>query len=633
MVDNLKFDLIGKIAQDNNYTWLQGYNQQNNNITVPLSFSNTNAPVSENSLAYIQRKLPAQVQIDVSNIPQQVEPKNDKNPLMLADNTEIDFENFSISNVPVDNRRIDKDKNYRKQVRNALVQQFMTNGTVSNPTAMSKKDAEKLADRYIENMRDQANFLGTVTYIDKDAYNKAKKDRKAAYKDLVKQYRAEGMSRGDAKRKADYMLARVERVKNDDALRIINDPQYKDLFKDENGQFSSTRLKQFTLGLANTHTGTDEVTNYHLSLKERREMAARMGWDDDALCELAHRSGLDFEKDYTEVLQIAVALGGVAVGAGTGALLNRTITAGASSTAGDIAGAVVNGVGGAGASSSASGAAGVRLTKNYALEGAGIGGAIGGTIAPFVKDNGGTEPDVVAPAEPPKAEPQKEEPPKQEPPTICELEPEELHQNFEVPVSTCEYSVQPGDNWSKVVLAKYRVKTGVDAEGNPITRPVTNKEARTICRELKMVHGIGKDQFKDCIFFKPYSKVVDGRRMYVGELQAKGLLTDEDRASDAYKSSVMSLPEQFDGLYDASLKDMEFIVECDAKTDGKFARGPMKGKPGTVGNERNVAKRDQTVSSYWYTDCDNNRSEIYSTAAERDAAMRQKQQELNSNAK
>lgn len=558
MVDNLKFDLIGKIAQDNNYTWLQGYNQQNNNITVPLSFSNTNAPVSENSLAYIQRKLPAQVQIDVSNIPQQVEPKNGKNPLMLADNTEIDFENFSISNVPVDNRRIDKDKNYRKQVRNALVQQFMTNGTVSNPTAMSKKDAEKLADRYIENMRDQANFLGTVTYVDEDAYNQAKRDRKAAYNDLVKQYRAEGMSRGDAKRKADYMLARVERVKNDDALRIINDPQYKDLFKDENGQFSSTKLKQFTLGLANTHTGTDEVTNYHLSLKERREMAARMGWDDDALCELAHRSGLDFEKDYTEVLQIAVALGGVAVGAGTGALLNRTITAGASSTADDIAGAVVNGVGGAGASSSASGAAGVRLTKNYALEGAGIGGAIGGTIAPFVKDNGGTEPDVVAPAEPPKAEPPKPEPPKPEPPTICELEPEDIPvPPTEVPEDTCTYKLKRGQTLYDAVKHGYGLKS--------------HKEIMNYVHEIKDRYGIA------------YNVYTNRTEWEMPEINGKKFNCD-----------------------------VEFEGTC-----RNYAKKGTKSHDGTF--TPRTTKRDNDPI-YTAVDCDGNRTQ-YNTKAERDAAV------------
>lgn len=50
---------------------------------------------------------------------------------------------------------------------------------------------------------------------------------------------------------------------------------HKELFYDENGNFSSDKFKQTALKFANTHTEEGEAENHYLSLKERREVAEK----------------------------------------------------------------------------------------------------------------------------------------------------------------------------------------------------------------------------------------------------------------------------------------------------------------------------------------------------------------------
>ena len=78
-----------------------------------------------------------------------------------------------------------------------------------------------------------------------------------------------------------------------------------------------------------------------------------------------------------------------------------------------------------------------------------------------------------------------------------------------------------------------------------------------------------------------------------------------------------------------NIKGRKYIVDCDAKTDGRRSTSPMRGRIHNFNGQYNGAVRNHNIDMYWYHDCDNRRSNIFSTAAERDAEMARKQAELN----
>ncbi len=308
------------------------------------------------------------------------------------------------------------------------------------------------------------------------------------------------------------------------------------------------------------------------------------------MCDMVHRAGGGFAKDYKEFKQALIILLGAGVGAGAGALLNTAASA--------AAGAAANaGANGAASSAGASAAASVTI-EGLEAAGAAAGGLAAANIR--LKSKGEDDP-VYAPGKPEEdPEPEEGEDPHEEP-EVCELEPDESHEVVQKEVNYCPHTVQRGDNWTKVAQTKYRVQTGTDADGNPITRAVTPHEALQIAHELKMAHGIARKDFNKCIF----PKVGEELRLY----------------------------NEFDGLYHSDLKGVKFIVDCDAQTDGKLAKGPMKGKYQKWDGRYNGAQRDVNINQYWFTDCDGNISNIYDNSQDRDEALAAEQERRNNQAK
>lgn len=494
-------------------------------------------------------------------------------------------------------------KEARDKAQKEAETQFIQYGTKDGQKITDPKQAKEYAENYTDNKENLENFYSTRTYLTKAEYKEAQKEVKDAKKEFYQSLRDKGISRREAKRRAnawaDTNLVHNERLKNKDALKYVE--AHHDEFYDENGKFSQTKYKQFTEGLMNTHTQEGEARNGHLSLKERREAAQNLKLDDDAVCDMVHRAGGNFEKDYTELKQIGIIGGVTAVTATAGALLAPAIKVGSGAAAGSSAGAAAGSSAGAGATAGAAAGAKVSITGYGAAAGI-VPLSVGGYLKNLFIDKGGVEPKVYEPGtkpEPVKEEPKKEEPvvPQNEKPQVCILEPDESHKVVKKEVKFCAYEVRDGDHWSKVALAKYRVQIGTDQKGEPITRPVTKAEALKIAHELKMAHGIAKKDFNKCIFPKTGEKL----RLY----------------------------NEFDGLYHKELKGVKFIVDCDAETDGKLEKGPLKGQYQQWNGEYNGAVRDHNIDMYWYQDCDNRKSNIFSTAAERDAEMARKQAELN----
>ncbi len=471
---------------------------------------------------------------------------------------------------------------------------------------LTDEQAQKMAEDYVKNEERLENFYSTRTFTDKKEYKAAKKEYKAAKKDHYKELREQGLSRREARKQteewAKQNLVNNERLKNKGAKKYVE--AHPEKFKDENGNFSQAKYKQFCEELMNTHTEENETRNGYLSLKERREAAAKLDIDDDSVADFVHRAGGAFEKDYSELKQAAIIGGTAAVTAAIGAVAVPTLTASISSLATAGAGAVAGAGATAGAGAGAVAAAGVNITAK------GLGAllglvplGVGGYLKDKLKDKGDVEARVYSPDK--KVEPPKED--KQEPqkeiqtviqtvPQACVFKPEEEHKVVEK--DYCSHKVQRGDNWTKVALAKYRVQIGTDANGNPVTRPVTQAEALKIAHELKLAHGIERKDFNKLIF------------PAVGE--------------------ELRLFDEFEGLYHPELKGKKFIVDCDAKTDGKADTGKPKGQYKKWNGQYKQGTTGQSSDSYWYEDCSGNKSNIFSTKEARDKAMQEEIDRINS---
>ncbi len=538
-----------------------------NNVTVPISNSNKSTVDYETGwIRYTPRAFNSeQINKDINF---------DNNALQLKNQTVYTYRDGKKNNNAID------------AAVNEVTQLFINYGT-ENGKKVDAKEAKKLAKRFVENELNKENFLSTRTFVDKAEYEKAQQDRELQKRGLVSKYMNEdaNLSKKDAERKAEANLVRNQYLKNKGAREYIN--AHKEYFYDAEGNLSQEKYKAFTKGLMNAHTTNDEVDNYHLSLNERYDLAAKFGINDNSMCDMVHRAGGGFQKDYKELKQALIILLGAGAGAGVGALLNTAV----STAAGAAAGAGANGAG-----SNAIASAGARITvEGLELAGAAGGGLAAANIRPNSKGN---DKQVYAPGKPEEetvVEEQQEQ--EQENPQVCELTPDEYHDVVDEEVNYCSYKIVKGDNWSKVAQTKYRVQTGTDTQGNPITRPVTPAEALKIAHELKMAHGIERKDFNKCIF----PKVGEELRLY----------------------------EEFDGLYHPELKGKKFIVDCDAETDGKLEKRPMKGTYKKWDGQYNGAVRERKIDQYWYEDCDNNRSNIFENAEDRNAAMRRKQEELN----
>ncbi len=376
-----------------------------------------------------------------------------------------------------DMKRLETDKNYRKESIEKVKNLLLEYGTQNGLEVKDEKEAKKMAERYIDNLRREHKIKTTTTFIDKESFEKAQKEREAKKKELVQKYRSEGKGRREANRLADADLGQNKFLSNKrGGIDFIE--SHKDLFYDENGNFSSDKYKEVVFGFTDRNSKEGEERSAYLSLAERRRLAAEFDVDDDTISDIVKNGGGAFEKDYTEVIKIGSIVAGAAVGAAVGRWISPEVaTGGAMASAG--AGSVVPGAG-AGAIAGAGvgpGSVSVDLTLAGAAVGAGI-----GAFAPG--DPGNKENPVYGPKQPVVDNPPGEEP---EPPLYIRKDEVEnditttVTDEREVPMDYCPYKVKKDDLWYGIVQATYRHEDGSQLSWS---------EVKEVYRGLKKMHNI-----------------------------------------------------------------------------------------------------------------------------------------------
>ena len=344
----------------------------------------------------------------------------------------------------------------REAATEAAEQQFREYGTADGQKNLGDA-AEEYAENYIENEYNKENFNNTIVFMDKDKYRAAKKDREEQFDALYEQYRNEGLSKKEARQKANAQLPELEYLRKgwfgQQKTRNYIENNRK-LFYDDNGEFSSEKFQAYALGFANTHTDEGEVENYHLSLRERRAVAQDLGINESVVKNFAKYSNLGYEKDNTNLYRGLIVAAGTGLGVAAGPLLGSSAAAAAAAASSSAAGAAGAG-GSASASSSSSSSAAAAAKTNGSAIGGGLGFGIGLGIASFVKDKGELEANVYAPGKPQVDPP--EEGPAPEPP--CPLE------AFNEPVmerqaeETCVYNLRRGQTLYDAVRDGYGLKS------------------------------------------------------------------------------------------------------------------------------------------------------------------------------
>lgn len=447
-----------------------------------------------------------------------------------------------------------------KKARKAAVEEakdnFMKYGTSSNRSPITdEKQAKKMAENYVENEENLENMYSTRTYVDKDAYKKAEKERKAEYKELKKEYREQGLTRREARRKAKSELVNNEYLDNKKARNFVND--HSEQFLDEKGNLSQTKYKQFAFGLTNTHTEADETNNAHLSLKERREAAETYHTKPSVVRDIARSAGADTERDNTGLYRTGFIVGVTGLAAGIGAAVLPSISAvsGSASAAGSVAGGAC---GGAGSGAVAGAGASATIEGVGAVGGAAI-GATGSSLASgFLRDKGNKEAKVYEPGKPKPVstpnEPSSQTPPEKPvdniPPVTIEKPCPELRWESDV----CDHAVGKGDNWSAVAQAKVLIN-GKKPDG---------KLLRAYVHAEKLKHGItnfGLNTMPNVYSQKKYDQLKNTNPEKAEEYKQKTTLRLYSDFADllADEALVKKHPEL------ELLRDAEITFNCDTK--------------------------------------------------------------------
>lgn len=444
-----------------------------------------------------------------------------------------------------------------KKAEEAAEKEFLKNGVSkgdNTETVKEGKQAEKLAKNYVENEYNKEQVAGTQVFMDKKAYKEAEKARKEQRKNLIDEYREQGMSRKDAKRAAESQLVENEYVRGKKTRAYIE--EHKDDFYDENGNFSSDKFKAKAVEFANTNTTEGEVKNYHLSLKERRKAAEKEGVSANVIKNIAKKSNLDYERDNTNLYKGLVITGATGAGIALGPLFGSSAAAAAAAAAASSSSSAANAISGSAsasdsAASASSSAASQAKTNGYAT-GGGIGLAVGLGLSQFVKDKGNKEAKIYEPgvqqSQPqPQLDVEPDTPPVPPQQDIAQPPVQPVEQPEPCPVETwytpfCDHTVKKGDDWTKVSLAKVKSINGKKPDG---------KILRAYVHAEKLKHGVTD------FSLNTMPKVGETMRVYS---DFSDLLADEEL--------VKKHPELL------LLKDAQIELDCDGQTNGKSSGRP-----------------------------------------------------------
>lgn len=374
----------------------------------------------------------------------------------------------------------------RKQAKEEVKQEFLQYGKADG-TKVSEKEAKKLAKNYVENEYNKEQSEFTEVFMDKDKYKAAEKARKEKRSELIEQYKKDGLSKKEAKRKADAQLTENTYLRKGlFGQRKTREyvEEHKADFYDKDGNFSSDKFKAKAVEFANTHTLEDETTNYHLSLKERRAVAQQEGTNASIIKNIAKKSNIGYERDNTNLYR------GIVIGAAVGAGIAAGPLFGSSSAAAAAASSSSAATGGsaAAAASSAAASAAAAASVNGTLIGAAAGTAAGTGLASLFKDRGNKEARVYAPGQPqPKPQPPKPDPmPQESKPETPVVQPNPLPEEKPCPIEAwqedyCDYKPKKGEYWSVIVAGKYTHEDG---------SKLTQAEQKAVVHALKLKHGI-----------------------------------------------------------------------------------------------------------------------------------------------
>ena len=469
-------------------------------------------------------------------------------------------------------------KENRKAAEEKIKNEFLQYGKANGEKVEDEKEAEKLAKAYVKDKAYEQESDRTTVFIDKEQYKAAEKDRDQKFDELYQQYRDQGLRRRQARKRANAELEKLEYVKNKHTRAFVEN--HEEMFYDEDGNFSSDKFKRQAVDWANTHTRSDEAENHYLSLKERREVAAKYGTDDDIISDIANKANIGYEKDYTPLIRTTA----VVVGTAAGLALGSTVlspSSSASAVSESVAGSAGNAVAGSGAVATA------EASVNGTLAG-GIGGlGIGAGLSPLLKDRGNKEPRIYEPGKPQPEEPPT--PPVPEKPETCTLTPDQdvkiniQSEIVDTPIDYCSYEVNKRDTWYGIVRAKYRHEDGT---------PLTQKEMKEVWTGLKEMHNIPKN-----LTYIPMKEL----RLY-SEINGKKYLVDCDNnlaEEDKYRGQFAAVTQKW------------------------------KGQDPGVQTKRELKFQHSLQQEYWYTDCDGNKSKIFYSPDERNTAMRAEQNRIN----
>lgn len=452
----------------------------------------------------------------------------------------------------------------RENAEKEATEKFMNYGLSTGQKVKTQKEAKNLAERYVENEHHREEVETTRVFMDKADYKRAQKARKAEKKTLVEQYREQGLSRREAKRKAESELVDNEYIRGRKTRKYIE--QNRGEFYDKDGNFSSDMFKKKVVDFANLHTKEGETTNYHLSLRERRQAAQQEGVTATMVKHMAKKANLDYEKDRTNLYRGLAIAGGVAAGYGAGTLFSVSSAAAASSAAGSAAAA---GGGSAAAGSAAAAAAAAKVSGVVMTTPAG--GAVGLGLASLIKDGGKVEDRVYAPGEKPEvkptvsnpdippAQPNKDNPVAPPKPIKNDCLVEEWQSKY------CDHKVKRGENWSTIILGKVRVGEKQQKPSGHVLKALIHAE--------KLKHGVTNFNL---------NTMPSTMRLYT---EFSDLLENE--------KYMKKYPEL------RYLKDLQITVDC----DGRVAKGKTVKHP----RHRYVSYTGAAQeANYWKQDCNDN---------------------------
>ncbi len=354
----------------------------------------------------------------------------------------------------------------------------------ANIKSMSDDEIQKTAKYYTKNVRNKENFDNTVVYYDKAEYKAAEAERKNARKQLIDQFQNEGLSKKEAKKKADSMLVKNEYLRktwfgiHSSRKAVENN---RELFFDENGKFSNEKYHEFALKQANINNqNAGETVDYTFSLKERRKADIDNALQDASMTTLGkvvRKSGIETERNNTSLYRGLAIAGLVGAGAATGGI---TVTSAAGSTSGSAAGAAAGSAAGAG--STAGAAAGAFAKVHIAGE---LIGAAASPLALLLRDNGKKDRhayEVYSYTEKPQQTVVITPPPAQEQPCPTEEWDEKV----------CAHTVIPGSSW-----AYYAENSGITINGKKPSGKMLESYlyAQQLMYDIKNPKGLKENRF------------------------------------------------------------------------------------------------------------------------------------------